>query len=78
MVSLSIISNVSGGVTLADTFSSSSVVRLEAIYFWCVPRYGDKAFLVLFLIAGYGGGQLRLDLSDTYHCPDSYSPLILS
>jgi len=43
-----------------------------------VPRSGYLAFLVLFVIAAFGGGQLHLDISDTDHCPDGYSSLILS
>jgi len=43
-----------------------------------VPRYGYLAFLVLFIIATGGGGQLLLNISDIDYCPDSYSSLILS
>jgi hypothetical protein len=43
-----------------------------------VPRSGDPAFLVLFIIAAGGGGPLRVYISDIDNYPDSHSPLILS
>jgi hypothetical protein len=43
-----------------------------------VPRFGDQAFLVLFIIAAGGGGPLLVYISDIDNYPDSHSPLILS
>jgi hypothetical protein len=42
-----------------------------------VPRFGDQALFVLFIIAA-GGGPLLVYISDIDNCPDSHLPLILS
>jgi hypothetical protein len=43
-----------------------------------VPRSGDQALFVLFIIASGGGGLLLVYISDIDNCPDSHSLLILS